>query len=112
MKSLLATGCFDYFPDALLAVADVSAAGQKQHGIEGPLRWDRSIASDEDNALARHFLKRGTLDTDGRRHSAKVAWRALALLQKEIEASRLPQSKEAEVGVLGSSAPVCSHERP
>ena len=27
----------------------------------------------------------GTIDTDGIRHSAKVAWRALANLQKEIE---------------------------
>jgi hypothetical protein len=27
----------------------------------------------------------GTVDTDGVRHAAKVAWRALAGLQKEIE---------------------------
>jgi hypothetical protein len=27
----------------------------------------------------------GTMDADGVRHSAKVAWRALANLQKEIE---------------------------
>jgi hypothetical protein len=33
----------------------------------------------------RHFLERGTLDKDGIRHSAKVAWRALAILQLEIE---------------------------
>jgi len=36
----------------------------------------------------RHFVERGTLDTDGVRHSAKVVWRALALLQKEIEGER------------------------
>jgi hypothetical protein len=30
----------------------------------------------------------GIGDTDGVRHSAKVAWRALALLQREIEAER------------------------
>jgi len=30
----------------------------------------------------------GTLDVDGVRHSAKVAWRSLANLQKEIEAER------------------------
>lgn len=81
-KPPLATGCFDYFPDALLAVAEVSAAGNAQHGTKG---WDRSKAPDEDNALARHFLKRGTRDHDGQRHRAKVAWRALAALQKEIE---------------------------
>ena len=85
-KPPLATGCLDYFPDALLEVAAVSAAGNAQHGTQG---WDRSVAPDEANALARHFARRGTLDTDGQRHSAKVAWRALALLQIEIEAARL-----------------------
>jgi hypothetical protein len=36
----------------------------------------------------RHFVQRGTLDTDGVRHSAKVAWRAMAMLQKEVEQAR------------------------
>jgi hypothetical protein len=31
----------------------------------------------------------GTIDNDGVRHSAKVAWRALANLQKEIENEKL-----------------------
>jgi hypothetical protein len=44
--------------------------------------------------LMRHFLERGTVDDDGIRHSTKVAWRALALLQKELEeANRLPISR-------------------
>jgi hypothetical protein len=81
----LASGCLDYFPDALLAVAGVSRVGGEQHHPGEPLRWDRSKSGDEADALARHFMDRGTRDTDGLRHSAKVAWRALALLQKEIE---------------------------
>ena len=84
-KAPLATGCFDYFPDALREVALVSVTGNAQHNAGAALRWDRTKAPDEANALARHFLKRGTRDTDGARHSAKVAWRALALLQREIE---------------------------
>jgi Domain of unknown function (DUF5664) len=85
----LATGCVDYFPDALLAVAHVSHIGNKQHnGDNTPLHWDRAKSTDEADALMRHFLQRGTLDTDGVRHSAKVCWRSLALLQKEIEAER------------------------
>jgi hypothetical protein len=51
-----------------------------------PLHWDRSKSADESDALIRHFMERGTRDSDGIRHSAKAAWRALALLQKEIEA--------------------------
>ena len=33
-------------------------------------------------------MQRGTVDSDGIRHSAKVAWRALAMLEREIEAAR------------------------
>jgi glutamate dehydrogenase/leucine dehydrogenase len=81
----LATGCLDYFPDALAAVAGVSYVGNEQHNPGSPLYWDRSKSGDEADALMRHFLDRGTRDKDGIRHSAKMAWRALALLQKEIE---------------------------
>ena len=81
----LATGVLDYFPDALIAVAMVSRKGNDQHNPGKPLHWDRSKSTDEADTLIRHFVERGTLDTDGMRHSAKVAWRALALLQKEIE---------------------------
>jgi hypothetical protein len=81
----LASGCLDYFPDALAAVAATSLAGSRQHHPDEPLHWDRSKSGDEADALLRHLIQRGTIDTDGIRHSAKVAWRALALLQKEIE---------------------------
>lgn len=82
----VATGFVDYFPDAIVAVAQVSKKGNDQHNPGKPLHWDRSKSTDEADTLMRHFIQRGTLDTDGVRHSAKVAWRALALLQKEIEA--------------------------
>lgn len=81
----IATGVLDYFPDALAEVARVSKAGNDQHGTTG---WDRSVSTDEANTLIRHFVERGTIDTDGQRHTAKVAWRALAMLQKELEAAR------------------------
>lgn len=81
----IASGVLDYFPDALAAVAKVSFIGNQQHNPGQPLHWAREKSTDESDALIRHFLERGTIDTDGTRHSAKVAWRALALLQKEIE---------------------------
>lgn len=84
----VATGFVDYFPDAIAAVAELSRIGNDQHNPGKPLHWDRSKSQDESDALMRHFLDRGTFDTDGIRHSAKVAWRAMALLQKEIEQSR------------------------
>jgi hypothetical protein len=95
----VATGVIDYFPDALLAVAHCSWVGNEQHNPGTPLHWDRGKSQDEADALMRHFLDRGNLDDDGVRHSTKVAWRALALLQKEIEAERahvLRAAKEEE----------------
>ncbi len=81
----IATGFVDYFPDAIVAVAELSRIGNDQHNPGAPLHWDRSKSGDESDALMRHFLQRGTKDSDGVRHSAKVAWRAMANLQKEIE---------------------------
>lgn len=81
----VATGALDYFPDALCEVAHCSYVGNEQHNAGMSLHWDRSKSTDEADALLRHFMARGTRDTDGIRHSAKAAWRALALLQKELE---------------------------
>lgn len=79
------TGVLDYFPDALIAVAEVSYVGNEQHNPGQHLHWDRSKSKDQSDCIIRHFLERGTFDDDGTRHSAKMAWRALALLQLEIE---------------------------
>lgn len=84
----VASGVLDYFPDAIVAVAQVSWMGNEQHNPGQPLHWARGKSSDEADTMMRHFLERGTLDTDKQRHSAKMAWRALALLQKEIEEDR------------------------
>lgn len=81
----IATGVLDYFPDAIAEVAHLSYIGNEQHNPGTTMHWDRAKSGDESDALIRHFMERGTLDHDGIRHSAKVAWRALAMLQKEIE---------------------------
>lgn len=82
------SGVLAYFPDALAEVARVSKVGNDQHNPGQPLHWDRSKSRDEYDACTRHLLDRAAgdeFDTDGQRHMAKVAWRALAALQKEIE---------------------------
>jgi hypothetical protein len=81
------SGVIKYFPDAIKEVAKCSYAGNEQHNPGTPLHWDRSKSGDELDALMRHIIDAGTIDTDGVRHSAKVAWRALANLQLEIEKS-------------------------
>lgn len=83
----VATGVLSYFPDAIRAVALCSKVGNEQHNPGTPMHWDRAKSGDEADALLRHFMERGTVDTDGLLHSTKVAWRALAMLQKELEGS-------------------------
>ena len=82
------SGCLAYFPDALALVAQNSVIGQHQHGtLDEPLHWDRSKSADEMDAMIRHMAdhSKDPYDSDGRLHMSKVAWRALAFLQKFIE---------------------------
>lgn len=107
-KFPVATGFLDYFPDAVCAVANLSFVGNEQHNPGQPLHWARGKSQDEADTMMRHFLQRGTLDTDGVRHSVKMAWRALALLQKELEAAQQPRIgdrvlvKDTSVGAYGA----------
>ncbi len=81
----VATGVLAYFPDAILEVARVSEAGNRQHGTIG---WDRTKSTDEFDALTRHLIDhlRGNIkDSDGVLHLAKAAWRALAALQRHLD---------------------------
>jgi hypothetical protein len=81
------SGVVRYFPDSLNAVAQCSLAGNRQHHAYKPLHWDRSKSTDESDALMRHLMQYDELDDDGIWHATKVAWRALALLQKTLEAN-------------------------
>ena len=44
----------------------------------------------------RHFVERGSIDTDGTRHAAKMVWRALAILQLELEEAGAPVARGAK----------------
>ncbi len=81
----ITTGVLDYFPRALAEVARVSKAGNDQHNPGQPLHWAKSKSTDHADCIPRHLIDRHTRDTDGQRHSAKLAWRALALLEIELE---------------------------
>lgn len=81
----MARGLLWYFPAALAAVARVSKVGNDQHNAGQPMHWARGKSTEHADKIVRHLLEAGTVDTDGMRHSAKLAWRALALLQEELE---------------------------
>jgi hypothetical protein len=80
----VASGVIDYFPDALAAVAEVSSLGNQKHNPGQPLHWARGKSMDHADCIARHLTERGGFDGNIR-HSAALAWRALALLQEELE---------------------------
>lgn len=90
-KTPLWSGLVKYFPDALVAVAQLSQKGNDQHNPGQPLHWSREKSADHQDTLLRHLFDSGTMDVDGQRHSTKVAWRALAMLQLEIEKERKDQ---------------------
>lgn len=92
----ITSGVLDYFPAALAEVARVSKAGNDQHNPGQPLHWAREKSFDHADCITRHLIQRGAIDTDGHRHSAKMAWRALALLQEELEAAAgfVPKARE------------------
>lgn len=87
----IASGFLDYFPDAIAAISHMSYVATQQHHPDKPMHWDREKSSDEADTMIRHFMARGTRDEDGERHTTKMAWRALALLQKEIEEEGKPK---------------------
>lgn len=84
----ITTGVLDYFPLAIAEVAVVSKVGNDQHNPGQPLHWAKEKSTDHADCIPRHLIDRGRFDTDGMRHSAKLAWRALALLQTELEAEQ------------------------
>jgi len=80
------SGVLKYFPDAIAEVAYVSYVGNQQHNPGQPMHWNRHKSTDQGDCIVRHQLEAGGIDDDRLRHSAKVAWRALAQLQLELEA--------------------------
>lgn len=86
----LARGCMRYFPDALLAVAQLSVYGNDKHNPGQELHWSKGKANDHADCAARHLLEPMGVDTSYGPdkpvlHSVAAAWRALANAQTEIE---------------------------
>jgi len=82
------SGVLKYFPRALKAVANTSFVGNEQHNPGQELFWNRSKSQDNEDALVRHLIDHtiNPIDSDdGQLHLAKVAWRALASLEKYLE---------------------------
>lgn len=95
-------GLLRYFPRALAYVAEVSRIGNEQHNPGQPMHWAKEKSTDHGDCIVRHQCDAGSFDGDGVRHSGKVAWRALAQLETELE--------EAAAPVVAAPAP--AHDVP
>lgn len=97
-KYPMARGLLDYFPDALAEVAKVSYLGNEKHNPGEELHHARGKSMDHADCIVRHLVGRGGFDGDVR-ESAALAWRALALLQEELEKEmNLPLPRGAKLG--------------
>ncbi len=78
------SGFVKYFPNAMKEVAVCSRIANEQHHAGKPLHWDMNKSTDELDALMRHLVDHTTnpIDDDGIRHITKVAWRAMAMLER------------------------------
>lgn len=87
------TGLLAYFPDACAEVARCSKMANDQHNAGLHMHWARGKSIGSGDQLVRHLMEAGNLDVDGIPHTAKAAWRALELLQREIEAGVYDRSQ-------------------
>jgi hypothetical protein len=94
------TGFVKYFPKAMAAVAQLSQVANEQHNPGQPVHWAKEKSTDEPDALMRHLTDQAqgeVYDGDGILHATKVAWRAMAnlerLLDSGVEMFKLPPSR-------------------
>lgn len=93
----ICTGVLDYFPAAIAEIAKLSKFGNDKHNPGEPLHWTREKSTDHADCIARHLIDRGVIDPDtGMSHTVEIAWRALALLQVELEAAGAPKARGAD----------------
>lgn len=102
----LFSGLVAYFPHALAAVAELSKIGNDQHNPGQPLHWAKEKSSDELDALMRHVADHAIdpahRDPDGVLAAVKIAWRALANLERMYDAGQrlgaVAPLKNGEIG--------------
>lgn len=85
---------------ALAEVAKVSKAGNDKHNPGQPMHHARWKSTDHEDCIARHLvdLAREPGGRDGGMlHSGCLAWRALMLLQRELERQGAPLARAARL---------------
>ena len=95
------SGCGDYFPNALAAIAAHSKYGNDKHNPGEPLHWAFDKSTQHADSAGRHLVKRGTIDPEtGKSHTIGFAWRALACLETELVNAGAPPGRAVRRGTL------------
>ena len=89
------SGFVQYFPSAIAAIAHHSYLGNQKHNPGQPLHHDRAKSDDEADALLRHLMEGDYVG---------MAWRAMSLLQKHLEANGAPIAPAARNALPAVSA--------
>lgn len=90
-------GFFRYFPKAIRAVTAVSQIGNNKHNPGEDLHWAKEKSTDEPDCVLRHMLDEaeceiegeigaGGVDESGVLNLASTAWRAMANLERLLDA--------------------------
>jgi len=85
-------GFMKYFANAIVEVTKVSCKGSEQHHPNQELHWDKDKSKEELNSLMRHLLE--AMETDATEDWARVAWRAMANLQRKCESKKEGTTKK------------------
>jgi hypothetical protein len=83
-------GFIKIFPDAVAAVAQLTAISTEKHNPGGDVGWQKDKSTDELDAQLRHMLDDAiapcSRDDEGAMHAVKIAWRGMANLQRLADA--------------------------
>lgn len=80
-KFPLASAFLDYFPSAVVHLANHSFVANEKHNPGQPVHWSRDKSNDHRDAAMRHLIEGDW---------AGLAWRGMALLQLELESKGHP----------------------
>lgn len=82
------SGVLKYFPLAIMEISRVSRIANEQHNPGEPMHWAKEKSIGTGDESVRHLMDwgRGEIyDTDGTKHLSKFAWRALELLERNLQ---------------------------
>ena len=92
------SGFIAYFTRAIREIARVSNLSNEQHNQAGePIHWAKEKSPNELDSMMRHLcdMAQGIeYDELGIKHEAKVAWRALANLERSLECEEKGMTRE------------------